>query len=61
MSTDSNLKLSKKGLELLKLYKDMVNDGYRNDLFNLRHFKELVKEKLITHNIKSKDISLDIQ
>ncbi len=53
MSTDSNLKLSKKGLELLKLYKDMVGDGYRNDLFNLRHFKELVKEKLITHNIKS--------
>ena len=53
MSTDSNLKLSKKGLELLKLYKDMVSEGYRNDLFNLRHFKELVKEKLIIHNIKS--------
>ena len=53
MSTDSNLKLSKKGLELLKLYKNMVNDGYRNDLFNLRNFKELVKEKLIIHNVKS--------
>jgi len=53
MSTPSNLKLSKKGFELLKIYSSMVDDGYRNDLFNLKHFKEFVKEKFKIHDIKS--------
>ena len=53
MPSVSKLKLSKKGLELLKLYNKMVNDGYRNDLFNLKHFKEFVREKFRIHNIKS--------
>ena len=45
--------LSKKGNELLDMYKKMVNDGYKNDLFNIKNFKEFLKKAFAEHNIKT--------
>jgi len=53
MSNSTNLQLSKKGLQLLKIYKKMVEVGYQNNYFNLSMFKDFVKEKFINYDIKS--------
>jgi len=48
-----NLLLSKKGQRLIDYYKNMVHDGYENDLFNLKFYKSIIKEKLTHFNIES--------
>ena len=53
MNEKLNLKLSDKGNELLKMYKSMVKSGYSNDLFNLRNYKEFVKQKFEEFNINT--------
>ena len=59
----SELKLSKQGQELIKLYEQMAEEGYkRNDGidvknafsdFELRKFRDLCKEKISQNEIKS--------
>ena len=38
------LKLSKKGNKLLEIYKSMVDEGYKNNLFNIKNYKEFLKK-----------------
>ena len=47
------LKLSKKGNELVNFYKLMVDDGYQNDNFNPGRFKEFLKNSFDEYNIKT--------
>ena len=50
MSKIPELKLSKKGNELVNFYKLMVGDGYKNDNFNpggLRNFLKIVLMNII--------------
>ena len=45
--------LSKKGQDLISYYKGMVTDGYENDLFNLKFYKSIIKEKFNYFNVES--------
>ena len=45
--------LSKKGNKLINFYKEMVQKGYRNDLFNLRNYREFIKENVFNREINS--------
>ena len=47
------LKLSKKGNDLLDMYKQMVEEGYRNDYFNPKKYKEFLKNIFEENNIKT--------
>jgi hypothetical protein len=53
MSNIPELKLSKKGNELLKMYKLMVNDGYNNNLFNIKNYKKFLKNTFNENQINS--------
>lgn len=53
MKNIPELILSKKGNELLDMYKKMVNEGYKNDLFNIKNFKEFLYKAFAEHNIKT--------
>ena len=53
MSKIPELKLSKKGNELVNFYKLMVGDGYKNDNFNPGRFKEFLKNSFEEYNIKT--------
>jgi len=48
-----DLKLSRKGNELIEMYKLMADQGYQNNLFNIKKFKELIKKIFIQNNITS--------
>ena len=48
-----DLKLSRKGNELIEMYKLMVDQGYDNNLFNIKKFKEFIKKIIIENNIIS--------
>ena len=45
--------LSEKGNKLINFYKEMVQKGYRNDLFNLRNFREFIKKNAFNREINS--------
>lgn len=47
------LKLSKKGNELINFYKLMVEKGYSNDNFNPGRFKKILKNIFDDFNIKT--------
>ena len=47
------LKLSKRGIELLEMYKQMVVGGYRNDYFNPKKYKQFLKNTFIENKIKT--------
>ena len=47
------LKLSKRGNDLLDMYKQMVGEGYRNDYFNPKKYKEFLKNIFDENNIKT--------
>ena len=49
----SELKLSKKGVELINFYKFMVEQGYRNDYFNPGKFNIILKKFFDEYNIKT--------
>ena len=59
----SNLKLSKQGNELIKLYEEMVISGYNREdgfiventytSFELQKFRNLCKEHMSNHSIKT--------
>ena len=53
MQNIPELKLSKKGNELLKMYKLMVNDGYNNNLFNIKNYKKFLKNTFNENQINS--------
>jgi len=44
MENIPELKLSKKGNELLEIYKLMVGEGYNNNLFNIKNYREFLKK-----------------
>ena len=48
-----DLKLSKKGLELLEMYKLMVDQGYDNNLFNIKKFKHFIKKIFIENKVET--------
>ena len=48
-----DLKLSKKGYDLIEMYKAMVDEGYDNNLFNLKKFKEFIKKIFLENKIES--------
>lgn len=50
---NKKLVLSKKGESLVNYYKQMVNNGYPNNLFNLKLYKEFLKETFENFNINS--------
>ena len=47
------LKLSKKGNKLLEMYKSMVDEGYKNNLFNIKNYKDFLKKTFHENNIKT--------
>ena len=53
MKNIPDLKLSKKGYELLEMYKLMVDQGYDNNLFNIKKFKEFLKNIFLENKVKS--------
>lgn len=53
MQNIPELKLSIKGNELLEMYKLMVEDGYNNNLFNLKNYKEFLKNTFHENKINS--------
>ena len=53
MNKISELKLSKKGNELINFYKLMVKNGYTNDNFNPGKFKNILKKNFDENKIKT--------
>lgn len=53
MNNIPKLKLSKKGNELINLYKLMVKQGYRNDNFNPGRFRTALKKIFDEYNIRT--------
>ena len=53
MNKISELKLSKKGNELINFYKLMVKNGYTNDNFNPGKFKNILKKIFDENKIKT--------
>ena len=53
MNKIPELKLSKKGNELVNFYKLMVGNGYQNDHFNPGRFKEFLKNSFDEYNVKT--------
>jgi len=53
MKNIPELKMSKKGKELLDMYILMVKTGYRNDYFNPKKYKEFLKTIFIENKIKT--------
>ena len=53
MSKIPELKLSKKGIELIDFYKFMVEVGYSNDYFNPGKYNIILKKIFDEHKIKT--------
>jgi len=53
MQNIPELKLSKKGNELLEMYKLMVGEGYNNNLFNIKNYKQFLKKTFNENKINS--------